>query len=56
MTALAFYLGAIVMFGIAITQNGSRRFPLWMLGGLAALALGCGLSIWRVRHTTEVGA
>jgi len=53
---LALYLGAIVMFGIAFTDSGGRRFGWWMLGGLAALVLGCGVSIWRVRRTTEVGA
>ena len=55
LAAAALYLAAIVMFGIALTQAGSRRFGWWMLGGATALILGSGLSIWRARRTDGLG-
>jgi LPXTG-motif cell wall-anchored protein len=47
--AFVLLLGAIVMFGIAITQTGGRSHGWWMLGGTVALVLGIGLCVWRRR-------
>ena len=49
LAAFVLLLGAIVMFGIALTQSGGRSYGWWMIGGTVAFGLGFGLSLWRRR-------